>query len=195
MIITLEDNNVDSFYHCGNSQQYCYLDCFEIGQAFITVLDNYDFKINSTDDITKQGNQSFLIDVMSYEAKFRTYNNIPGCNEIQANDVQSNDNEVHKSIKNWIRFMSNENYDPFWVKNCEEEINKPFDINNPKLHIKVPFLSNRKGLRYGNVEIYAHNRKKVYRGKLNNGNLEDKMYVPPGNPYVSFKDSSIELNT
>ena len=196
MIITFEGNNtkeVDSIYHCGNSQQYCYLDCFEIGEALITVMDNFDFKVNSTADITKQGNKSFLIDVMSYESKFRTRYNIPGCNELQINDIQNTDDDIHKSLSDWIQFMSNENYDPFWVKNCEEEINKPFNTSDPKIHINVPFLNNRKGLRYGNVEIYAHHRKKVYRGKLKNGNLADKIYVPAGNLYHFFKEFSVKL--
>ena len=184
MIITFRENDtsvVDSIYHCGNGRQYCYLDCFEIKEALITVMDNFEFRINSTSDITKQGNKSFLIDVLSYESKFHTSNNTPGCKEVKINDLQADDDTIYNSIKNWIAFMSNENYDPFWVKNCEEEINKPFNITNPKLHITVPYLNNRKGLHNGNIEIYAHNDKRVYRGRLKSGELEEKMYVPPGN--------------
>ena len=181
IIITFQENDlkeIDSIYHCGNSNQYCYLDCFEINEALISVMKNYEFKVNSTSDITKQGNRSFLIDLMSYESKFRTQKDIPGCQEIT--NQETDDNIIHKSISRWIEFVSNENYDPFWIKNCEEEINKPFDIKNPKLYITVPYLKDRKGLRYGNVEIYTHNQKIVHRGILKYGRLEDKMYIPSG---------------
>ena len=181
MIITFQEkdlNEVDSIYHCGNSRQYCYLDCFEVDKALITVSKNIEFKVNSTSDLTKHGNRSFLIDLMSYESKFRTQNDVPGCQNV--NQKQADENEIYKSMRNWMQYVSNESFDPFWVRNCEEEINKPFNVKDPKLYITVPYLNNRAGLRYGNLEIFTHHQKIVHRGRIKNGKHEHKMYIPSG---------------
>ena len=182
MIITFrgEDlHEIDSIYHCGTSRKYCYLDCYQIREALVIMMDNYEFKLNSTNDITKKGNESILIDVISYETKFNTKETFPGCREFQSEENKHPDG-VHTGIRNWIDFMSDKDFDPFWVRNCEEEIAQPFNAKIPKVDIRVPYLNDRNFVNEGSVEIYAQNDKLIFRGRMENGKIEDKIYVPSG---------------
>ena len=180
ILITFDDDNLNeihSLYRCGASMKYCYLDCFQIKPPNVTLLGNFQFNINAT-EVVKKGNESMLIDVVSYESKLNTFRNSQGRKETYIGDNHSDN--IQQSIRNWLESMSDRNFDPFWVRNCEEEIAQPFDKLNPKLEISLPFLSSRKGFSYGNVDIYAHNKKFVYRGNMENGKVNDPIYVPSG---------------
>ena len=180
MLITFkgpELNEIQSMYSCGAARKYCYLDCYEIGMAPITVMDNYEFKVDRK-DFTKRGNESMLIDVISYESKLNTMRNTPGCLESQTGD--DNPDHIHQALHNWIGIMSNKDFDPFWVRNCEEEKAQPFDINNPRLQISVPYVKDRNAFNNGKVEIHTLHDRVIYKGNIINGDIDDELSIPTG---------------
>ena len=173
-----DKNEIDFIYHCGTTRQYCYLGCFKMKEPLVTVMDNHEFKVNQS-DIIKIGNESMLIDVVSYESKMNTLRKSPGCQEFEDNDT--NPESISGTIRKWLDYMSNRDFDPFWVKNCDEEIAQPFVKNDSKVDINIPYMNDKKEYNYGNVKIYSQNIKLIFRGNLKNGKIEDAIYVPSGN--------------
>ena len=89
----------DAIYSCGNSTKYCYLDCYEIGKALITIKEGCGFDIAGM-DISKKGNHSLLLNKASMDAWMNKNRSFPGC-------VNSRNNEgIRRNIREAIHPVS-----------------------------------------------------------------------------------------